>query len=136
MRQVTKEEYDVLKRFGIRCEVRYYASAKEGRKGTATRKQATPKTKPRRKLKPNKSHMSPNALVRLSTTDPQFRLGTKMAKAYAITKAVLGNDPTRVARRQIIAAKIKERTGWTGISWMVTLMIDRGALVVQGPQSQ
>lgn len=101
MKQVTKEEYEVLTRFHP-GEIRYLVdtnksiSRRKGAKVTVKRKAAAPKVKATKKIG---GRGSPNKHVQLTTNRYEYKPGSLGEKVQRIVRIELENDPTNVVGR-------------------------------------
>jgi hypothetical protein len=118
MRQVDKEEFEILTRFHP-GEIRYYVDISKsvtrnrgakinvkrqpaGTNGAAAPKKTSKQTKPR---VPGGGRGT-NMPIRLTTTDHEFRDGTKYRVMHNCLKRTLENDPTKVMGRTEVVKSI------------------------------
>jgi len=112
MRQVSKEEFEILTRFHP-GEIRYYVDVgkainrTKGAKVAVTRKPKATKKKSAKKAKKKivtvgvnaKSGRVNNAPLQLGLHSPSFKANTKSESQWRLVKLQLHNDPTQVMGR-------------------------------------
>ena len=144
MRQVTREEYEVLTRFHP-GEIRYYVdfdrvtsrrtvgTKVKVRRGGArnTRKSLkTLSTGKKRKVVPQ------NSPVRLTTQRLDIEPNTTLDDVYEGVKTALNNDPTAVMGRSDLCARVTNIVPHDRqrVNWAVKAIMERGGIEYQDPK--
>lgn len=99
-RQVSKEEYDVLRKFGVPVEIRYYASTGKDKKGP----------QPKKKRPVSGTGKGPNQPIHLSGHKHEFPPGSMYGKMHRSMLEILDSDPTQIIGRTELRDLIMEHT--------------------------
>lgn len=115
LKQVTKEEFDVLKKY-FNAEVRYFVDFPVKSNGSTHKTPATGKGVNRR--------------VRLTTRAPILADGTIVKRVYDGVVKVLDKDPTRLIGRHDLVVQVRRTTNMkqTQIDPAISSLLEKGLL--------
>jgi hypothetical protein len=120
MKQVTREEFEVLKNY-VPCEVRYYVTANQ-----------IPTKTNGSGIKLGKYHPAgtQNARVQMTNSQYSYKAGSISEKVQFAIWDILGKDPTRIIGRKDLVTQIVRKTGMkkVRVSPPVTDMLANGSL--------